>query len=517
MIALNSIIKRLHDYSLETSVANSDSVVIREIKFLEHQQKSFDPGILYLVKVHDFPKSFPEEGLINILCVSDGSIIKCQSIRESLNLIIIKDPSIDILRIFNQVHDMFINETWLASNKQRLFKCLLEKNSMQRIVNIAYEILGNPLVIVDCGYKVLARTDINLNNEFWDNIIFEKRYFDSDYAISVKTWKEMRKCLMSKTPNICSKPNLPRNFISGIFIENKLVASIGLLEICKKYSENEGEILSFISEILSIEMQKSKYNYINKGLIFEYFLNDLLEERIYDDNEIKNRVVYSEMTLKKFNYVFTIDTSIHKKNTLDNESIIDDLSSILSDGISFPYQSYVVTLLSLDSTDDIKASSFKDLEKYLKKRNLSGGLSLCFSYIGDMKKYFNQSKKALELSQHINDAKIICKYEEYAYHHLLEICSKSGDIVSICHPVIFTLKEYDNKNGTELLKSLFAYIKYEKSITFAANTLHVHRNTLHSRITKIKSIIDIDWENHEVTNYLYLSLKILEYAKIFSV
>ncbi|WP_193708444.1 PucR family transcriptional regulator [Alkalibaculum sporogenes] len=515
MINLNSIIKRISEYSIETNVVNNCSIMISDIQFLEYHQKSFDSSILYIVEISNFPKSLPTEGTINILCVSNVSTSKYLSIPESLNLIFVKNTDIDVGIIFNQIHHIFKNEALLYLNKEKLFKCLLEKESMQKIVNLAYEILGNPVVIVDRGCKVLACTDIKLKNEFWDNIIYEKRYFDSDYTISVKTSKEMHKCLMSKTPSICIKPNYPRNFISSIFIENKLVASIGLLEICNSFSEKESKILSFMSEILSIEMQKSKYNYINKGLIFEYFLNDLLEDKIYDDNEIKNRIVYSEINLKKFNYVFTIDTSTYKDNNIDNLIIIDDLSLILNDTISFPYHSYIVTLISIDSYL-INNSSFKDLEKYLKRRKLSGGLSLCFNYLGDMKKYFIQSKKALELSQHLNENKVICIYEEYAYHHLLEISSKFGDITSICHPSIFILIDYDKKNGTELLKSLFLYVKFDKSITLAANELHVHRNTLNSRITKIKSIIDINWENNEVIKYIYLSLRILEYNNNFS-
>lgn len=513
-ISLDFIARKAKEYYPEVQAFFAHNILINEVLLLDHQQSSFKPNVLYIGKASHFPKSFPPDTTINFLCMADCYIPKKHKNNKHLNLLILSRNN-SIANVFNKIYGLFQKKIKISESKERLMNCLFESNSLQRLADTAYELMGNPVAIMVEGFKALACTNVEVNNKEWNHFV-ESHYCGQNAVHFHKTSAEMQRCLMSRKPTICHDPYYVDMYISNVFIHNRLVATIGLHEHCKNFDEHDPEILSVMSQIVSLELQKSKYNFINKARSFEFLFNDLLQEKVISDQEINDRLKYINLHLKKYLYVFTIDLSMQNNNTLPPTEVIDIISMVLDNSFSIPFKSCIVTLISRDSNDLTKDNSMDRLEIYLRQMKLSGGQSLCFSYIGDMKKYFRQSKKALELSLHLNDQKVICKYEDYAFHHLAQICSKMTNIKEMCHPCVLSIQDYDEQNGTNLLESLYFYLKYEKSIHSAAQAMHVHRNTLYNRICKIKSIIEIDWDNHNVVKYICMSIRILEYVEEFS-
>ncbi len=78
----------------------------------------------------------------------------------------------------------------------------------------------------------------------------------------------------------------------------------------------------------------------------------------------------------------------------------------------------------------------------------------------------------------------------------------------LCHPVVSKLAEYDEQHGTDLQKTLFVYLLNRQNHVIAAEQLHIHRNTLNQRITRLTSLFQIDFSDAELCLYLLLSLYI---------
>ena len=67
------------------------------------------------------------------------------------------------------------------------------------------------------------------------------------------------------------------------------------------------------------------------------------------------------------------------------------------------------------------------------------------------------------------------------------------------------LEEYDQVNHTELRPALAVFMKMQYNILETAQSLHVHRNTVKYRISRIREIRGVDLEDEEELGYLYLS------------
>ncbi len=75
---------------------------------------------------------------------------------------------------------------------------------------------------------------------------------------------------------------------------------------------------------------------------------------------------------------------------------------------------------------------------------------------------------------------------------------------------INVIKEYDSKNGTELLKTLEAFLFENCSYTATAKRLNIHRSTLIYRINKIMELGDIDINNYSKRKKLMFSFMLME-------
>ncbi|HEX5565716.1 MAG TPA: helix-turn-helix domain-containing protein, partial [Streptomyces sp.] len=65
-----------------------------------------------------------------------------------------------------------------------------------------------------------------------------------------------------------------------------------------------------------------------------------------------------------------------------------------------------------------------------------------------------------------------------------------GFITSVLGPVL----DYDRQRFTELTRTLQAYFDSGGSPTYAAETLHVHPNTVSRRLERITELLGPDWQ-----------------------
>jgi len=83
-------------------------------------------------------------------------------------------------------------------------------------------------------------------------------------------------------------------------------------------------------------------------------------------------------------------------------------------------------------------------------------------------------------------------YEENQQAHILALLSQSIDLSSLCSPEIVELWSSGSEKNQELVKCLYAYSVNGKNLAETAKSMHIHRNTLIYRLSKIASILGED-------------------------
>ena len=78
------------------------------------------------------------------------------------------------------------------------------------------------------------------------------------------------------------------------------------------------------------------------------------------------------------------------------------------------------------------------------------------------------------------------------------------------HLVIFQIRAYDRKHGTEYEKTLRTYVLCMKNREEAAEKLSIHKNTLGYRLSRIMDIFDLPLEDSRTSLNLLCTALMLE-------
>ena len=83
----------------------------------------------------------------------------------------------------------------------------------------------------------------------------------------------------------------------------------------------------------------------------------------------------------------------------------------------------------------------------------------------------------------------------------------------LCSPKLRLLKQYDEKNHTELYHTLQVYLSLERNVLQTANSLFIHRSTLFYRLDRIQKIAKTDLENSKERLALQYSFALMDMVK----
>lgn len=509
---LSDFLDKIDNYSPELYISQKEDVLIKAVKLIEKDQSFFEPNYLYIGKSSNLPKTIPPNGPINILCIASSSLLSKYKKNSNLNLIIL-NSNVDIFTIFNEVQEILINHQQFAINSAKLLDSLISGKGIEHIVDAGCEILGNPICILDLSFKLIASSkSIEVNDPIWIELL-TKGYCSYEFVPMSNIQKFIEVVHKSKSPIFMGKDKfrIPR-IISNIKIDNKVVGYLTALECEKPFTRNDIELIFLLCKVISSEMQKSKFVQNIKGLRYENFIMDLLCGKELDKKTIEDRLNFLDLHFKTNLYVLVATVSKNNFVNIPLHRIRDTIDYMLVDSKSIIYNDSVIVLISRNDKISLHKDNFKKLTEFFENNNIYGGLSRYFNNLSDIKEYYEQSMKSIELGIRLKLNKFIFSYEDLAVHHLLEICSKQNNLKNFCHASIFTLMEYDQNNNTDYMKSLYTYLINEKSQLETANILNVCRSTLASRIDKIQNIMGIELNDTITTFRLILTFIILQYV-----
>ncbi|WP_411682011.1 PucR family transcriptional regulator [Clostridium thailandense] len=508
---LNILIEKLEHYTPKLHLYSREDVPIKSAKLLFKNQQSFEPCVLYIGKTSFLPKNLNYSCSINLLCIKESPIP--DSYKEScpLNLIII-DNHCDLSIIFNEIQDMLTEfHQWSSS----LMDSLINNKGLDQIIDIGYNFLNNPILIIDTSFKLLEyKKNIEFNDPLWKATVI-KGYMPYECVATVKAIKYVEQVYSSRSPIarnfVTEKYGKSSTMVANIILSNKIFAHIVIFESQRSFKKMDFEITNFLCKVISSEMQKVKFFQNTKILIYECFIEDLLDGNIKDNEVIEERVKYLDLNLKENLYVLTIALSHFNEENTPIIQIKDYLEYIISDSKSIIYKNYIVMLISRRRKNLLFEEDFKTLKRFLYDNKLFGGLSRCFTKLVELQKHFVQSLKAVNLGIRMHSKKTLFIYDNYTVYHMMENHS-AEELKTFCHPSLLTLMEYDKQNNTTYLESLYTYISRDRNKVESADLLHIHRNTMSYRISKIKEIIDVDLDDRDLIFHLSLSFKILEFT-----
>ena len=150
-----------------------------------------------------------------------------------------------------------------------------------------------------------------------------------------------------------------------------------------------------------------------------------------------------------------------------------------------------------------------ELPAILRDNLAKAGMSRPFSDMRQIPAARAQADAALVEGSETNQAYWIYRFNDYALGWLSK--HGCGDVRPeyVCHPAIVELSRYDEAHGSELLRTLSAFMESRYNATLAAQNLFIARSTLINRLDRIVEMTQVDLDDFDERIYLAVSMKLI--------
>jgi PucR family transcriptional regulator, proline-responsive transcriptional activator len=421
-------------------------------------------------------------------------------------------PGTDLIRLFNDVLDVLNIRRRIVDGSLTLLNCLVQGKSLNDIIRIGGEIIGNPISLVDYTGKLLA---VSNPQAISSADLTPEGYLKQETYSIFRTYNFTKKVNESLVPILVDfdHAEMPRMIVGKIFIRNKIVGHLAAVENEKPFTDDDIEIVKVLIDVVTSAIQQNDYYLLMAGIHHEYFILDLLQEKHDNPRTIEDKV--KSLKWDAYSDFCVIAINIPRKDDafFFVEFLRTRLGNIFPFSKSIYYDENVILVIYKDwKTQEIT----KKLDTILLENNLAAGISLKFSSIIDLKRHYEQAKHALSIGKLLNKDEHVFLYDDLYIYDLLTVINGHINLKDFCHPGIEKILKFDEMHGTDYYKTLFEYLMSGANMAQVAKKLYIHRNTLYHRLQKISELTEMNLDNGDDYLKLLLSFKIMELTNISS-
>lgn len=387
---------------------------------------------------------------------------------------------------------------------------LLNGKGLKYLVDTAYKILGNPIVVHGMAYELLANSQNKVTDDWlWNELISNKRFSHQtvNFFNNVKFIKDVADT--EETVMLKSKDIKYDRICSKLF--DKKYNQIGCFTVIgcyKPLNKQDFKDISIICEYMSKELQASEYYSEVEKVIYETTLSDIIDCKINEEINLQERLDDLYSGLKKYIFVAVVDISQYEHTVTQLIYLKETLKSLQPEYKYFIYLNNIVILISKNSSILNIKEDIPKLNEFFSKNNIFAGVSKSFENLLEIKIFFKQAFNALNYGLESKENNYIFNYHNYLLNSLINSSKDNIDFIDYCHPYIKIIIEYDKENKTDYFNILSEYLRNIKNKRLTSQHLNITKNTLDKSLKHIKRLTGIDWNNgNEILN-ICVSIKL---------
>ena len=462
-------------------------------------ESSAEGGTLYLCKSGE---RAPTDADALVFCACGAEETDCGAVFAS---------SLTAEALLPEITGLLRDQARLDSACARLIGVSAGGKGIQSVLDCAYSIVGNPMILIDSSYKLIAcNQDIAA---FRPDIAEQQK---RGFVLSANI-EEMRKeriyeeIRQTHYPcySVQSRDGQQVGWINALVLADGMeVAQLGVPEINRRFEPSDFEIVHFLCKLLSLELQKNDDFRRNMGYMHSVLLCDLIEGLIPDEHTAGMRAEQLGWDLGKRMCVMTVFDAAHGIFDRKARIIADKLHEMIPRGHWAFFENKAVFLLPWEQLMP-GSDTETELRQYLGNNALICACSSEFSGFLDVRSAYGQTLRAYEIGGRLEAKELIHRYEDYVCPHISQILRERGDLRSFCHPGVLRLAEEDKGGDAKLISTLRAYLRYPDNPGAAAQTLYIHKNTLFYRIHKIREDYGLDLSDGLERLWIQMTLEFL--------
>ncbi|WKY44028.1 helix-turn-helix domain-containing protein [Eubacteriaceae bacterium ES2] len=505
-VTLRRILLALEDMTIKSFI-NSDpeKTEIKKYQTNGPHTEACSADTIILIRLSKINKALLN-GPSPLIIIADSDFSDQQFTNADADLILL-DPACDQTAITLAIEAEFAAHQRLGDCSIRLLQACQQGATIQQLLDLGYQMLNNPLLLVDVSLCFIAHSGGNLieNEPLWEWTL-SKGYVNKEYAQSVMRDPSQEEMADGKEVLVIWETGLlnHRQLVGRVLKNGRPLAYLKLLEYNRPISPNDEDLLIMICNVLALNLTAAS---TTENSLTDTFLIALLNQKMYDHAAIEEREKIYGLKLYKnlFAVVIRID---NRQNTNDRLYYLKRIvQNFFNRQTVIIYNGQLVLLLDSRTREIQELAAFDNL---LQENDCTAGVSMVFYHLYDFCEHYTQASNALSLGDQLTGSSRIRTYDDLIVPHMILSFSGQTNIRNLIHPIVETLKTVDKQKGSQLLNSLMAYIRHNQDTTLTAKFLHIHYNTLKYRISRIVEITGLDFNDSETLFRIQLAVKVNE-------
>lgn len=300
------------------------------------------------------------------------------------------------------------------SNKIAQIKALKNGKGIQYLINTASEILGNPILMHDVDYKVLAYTENVLTDDpLWNELTATGEHGEESQQL-FRNEGFMDTVANIETITLLTSPKIKYDRIFGKIFnkDNIMVACTDIICCNKPFADNDMEAFDAFRQVIAKEIHKSEHYQAYGKMYQETLIKKLIEGSIGDKTFYSCHVANIYQGLKNNLFLAVADISHFSADYSKLASFRDSLAKLRPDFKYAIYLNYLTIIISSDDTRLIVERDLPKLSKIFEKHNIYVGISGSFENLYQLPTYYAEALTALIQGLKSNSPQRIFLFDE---------------------------------------------------------------------------------------------------------
>ena len=396
----------------------------------------------------------------------------------------------DTSRAFN---DLLGAISYFNSWERRVHSAV-EERSPQTLVDLATELLGNPMVLADMGGHILAMSGAYISediNPAWVECREKMRLSSSIIGMpGLSSGDALKGCT-----DVATTVTLPSGIrvLRTYFGHGKTYSGgIGAWEVKRDFLPSDPAVMELLCEAAAD---------IVSGRVGEpplhswpNILSDLLSGNTVDESILRLLVQHRPGPWRLalvHNPRYTASQSVALKSYL---------LALLKENplrqISLMYDDEVLALVHAEDVENL----LNQCVRQEGQQYYITCLSQPFDNLWDIRAHYEHARFLLDIAQ----GQPGTYYgENYGMRFIVHDTLVKPHRMT--HPVLRVLKAYDAEKNSNLYETLYRFLINERNMQRTSQALHLHKNSLLYRLNKIRDLVTLDLDDPELRLYLILS------------
>lgn len=508
-LTLVKLVQQLEKYS--PTVIRNCNYSIFTVRFFSKRELSIEQGVLFIGNARDLP-SIPPVGQISFLVTGDTVPQSYLQPESGCTLITVAEDATPEL-LCNIVWKLLEDQLQTSQNILKLLQVKKSKTTLQELMDIGYEILSNPLLLVDVSLCFIAHSGGNSSHQepLWEWTL-SKGYVSDQYIEQIHM--DMLEDLNSNSKNdfIWEKGILNHDqLVYKINDNGKPLAYLKVLSLNKPISPSDQEIVEALGNCILYFLLESTNTYTPSSPLAESFFIALLNEKLYDRDAIEERIHQFNIKLYDYITIIVIELTVDYMKDINKIYILKRvLQNFLARNTIIYYKGYLVAILDTKTETIFSNYDYQQFSSLLEKQNCRAGVSYTCRNLYSLPEQFSQAVSALNTSWKLHRKDRFVQYSDYLLQHIFLNYADRESLNYLIHPALLEIMKLEDDKQELFLNTIRGYINSGTEISAASKSMYLNYNTLKYRINRIVEITGLNFSDSETIFRLQLSFMILD-------